>query len=555
MCVAKPEGDRGDVELIVIERECERITKDECEIGMESLAGLDHAAREIDGDHLCTTSRQSSTRSAGSSSDIKDPLSWLRRDDLAHLLSPSLGLAKAEKVIEDVVALRYAIEHARDIFGVLTQVRSSHCPIFTSTRLRQQIEIQCVGILHEGGVTKMRKMRVRTEVLGDLPHLLAVSIEGALSNASPTDPITWVRGDEGMIAFGEYKRIEISGSDRFEKARKWWQDSLRELDIHNNVHGSGTGPILFASFAFDSEEPSTLLIPEVVIGKRGERRWITWFGDGPQPEVKSIKSESAPLALRWSGENGDAWRSHVAAIVDLIQRGEAEKVVLARALDGNIEGEPRIDTRRLLQLLGSDYPNTWLFSNQGLVGATPELLVRLSKSLVTSRVLAGTIKRSGDDEKDLALAASLARSSKDLEEHEYAVRSVADALVPLCSSTNVPESPFVLHLSNVMHLATDVTGVVTDSVNPPDVFDLLARLHPSAAVCGTPRERAERSIREVEEISRGRYAGPVGWVDIRSDGEFGIALRCGQIDESKKSIRIYAGCGIVAGSDPAAEYA
>jgi len=188
-------------------------------------------------------------------------------------------------------------------------------------------------------------MRVRTEVLGDLPHLLEVSIEGDLSNASPTDPITWVRGDEGMIAFGEYKRIEISGSDRFEKARKWWQDSLRELDIHNNVHGSGTGPILFASFAFDSEEPSTLLIPEVVIGKRGERRWITWFGDGPQPEVKSIKSESAPLALRWSGENGDAWRSHVAAIVDLIQRGEAEKVVLARALDGSIEGEQRIDTR------------------------------------------------------------------------------------------------------------------------------------------------------------------------------------------------------------------
>jgi menaquinone-specific isochorismate synthase len=401
------------------------------------------------------------------------------------------------------------------------------------------------------------KMRVRTEALGDLPHLLQVSIASGLRTESSLEPITWVRGDEGMIAFGEYKRVEISGSDRFEQARKWWQESLRELDIHNNVHGSGTGPILFASFAFDSSEPSSLFIPEIVVGKRGERRWITWIGDGAQPEITAIESKQAPLSLQWRGENGDAWRSHVAAIVDLIQSGEAEKVVLARALDGAVEEGKReaIDTRRLLQLLGADYPNTWLFSHQGLVGATPELLVRLSKSLVTSRVLAGTIKRSGDDEKDLALAASLARSSKDLEEHEYAVRSVADALVPLCSSTNVPESPFVLHLSNVMHLATDVTGVVTDAVNPPDVFDFLARLHPSAAVCGTPRERAERSIREVEEISRGRYAGPVGWVDIRSDGEFGIALRCGQIDRSRRSIRIYAGCGIVAGSDPTAEYA
>ena len=392
------------------------------------------------------------------------------------------------------------------------------------------------------------KTKVRTEALGDLPHLLRVGVRNQSG-----EPLSWIRGDEGLIAFGEYKRIEITGADRFDVAKRWWQEALKEFEIHNNVHGSGTGPVLFASFAFDSSEPSVLVIPEVIVGRRSERRWITWIGDQPQPEITEVEAKADPLALEFSGEDGAVWREHVATLVDLIQGGEAEKVVLARALDG--VSEKRIDPRRLLQLLGSDYPNTWLFANDGLIGATPELLVRLSKSLVTSRVLAGTIKRSGDDERDLALAASLARSSKDLEEHEYAVRSVADALVPLCSSTNVPESPFVLHLSNVMHLATDVTGVVSDSVNPPDIFDFLARLHPSAAVCGTPREKAERSIKEVEGISRGRYAGPVGWVDIRSDGEFGIALRCGQIDESGKSIRIYAGCGIVAGSDPAAEYA
>jgi menaquinone-specific isochorismate synthase len=393
------------------------------------------------------------------------------------------------------------------------------------------------------------KIRVRTEALGELPELLQATLVADVD----LEPLTWVRGGEGLVGFGRYRSIEIRGDDRFEVARRWWRDQLRELDIHNNVHGSGTGPILFASFAFDSEESSILTIPEVVIGRRGDRQWITWFGDGPQPELTSSESPSRPLNLSWQGENGEAWRKNVSSIVELIQAKRAEKVVLARALDGHSASD--IDARRLLQLLQADYPKTWLFAHQGLVGATPELLVRLSKSLVTSRVLAGTIKRSGDDDRDLALAASLARSSKDLEEHEYAVRSVAEALAPLCSSTNVPESPFVLHLSNVMHLATDVTGVLTDAANPPDIFDFLGRLHPSAAVCGTPRNEAASAIKRIEGISRGRYAGPIGWVDIRSDGEFGIALRCGQIEDSKRSIRVYAGCGIVAGSDPVAEYA
>ena len=190
-----------------------------------------------------------------------------------------------------------------------------------------------------------------------------------------------------------------------------------------------------------------------------------------------------------------------------------------------------------------------------LIGATPELLVRLSKSLVTSRVLAGTIKKSGDEARDLGLAASLAKSSKDLEEHEYAVRSVAEALAPYCSSTNVPEVPFVLHLANVMHLATDVTGVVNESANPVDIFTVIASLHPSAAVCGTPTNKADALIKVLESMNRGRYAGPVGWIDARGDGEIGIALRTGEISADKKSVRIFSGCGIVAGSDPEEELA
>jgi menaquinone-specific isochorismate synthase len=173
--------------------------------------------------------------------------------------------------------------------------------------------------------------------------------------------------------------------------------------------------------------------------------------------------------------------------------------------------------------------------------------------MITSRVLAGTISKTGNDEKDLALAASLARSSKDLAEHEYAVRSVADAIEPFCTSINVPESPFVLHLTNVMHLATDVTGALAETLAHVDAFTILEQLHPSAAVCGTPRPKAATLIAEIEGMSRGRYAGPVGWIDAAGDGELGIALRCGQIKGD--SIRIFAGCGIVAGSDPVKELA
>jgi menaquinone-specific isochorismate synthase len=386
--------------------------------------------------------------------------------------------------------------------------------------------------------------------LGEHPALLDIAIPELSGDQELT---SWVRGGDGLIGIGIYKRHVVKGSNRFVEARKWWRSEIGTMEIHNNVHGTGTGPILFTSFAFDPAEESVLVIPQVVIGRRNGKSWITWIGTKPQPGLQKAKVEKKPLSLSWSGSNGDVWQDRVARAVEKIKGNQLEKVVLARFATATTESQ--IDVRNLLQQLVSEYPSTWVYSNTGLVGATPELLVRLSKSLVTSRILAGTIRKTGDDERDLALAGSLARSSKDLEEHEYAVRSVADALAPLCSSTNVPESPFVLHLSNVMHLATDVTGVLSDNSSPADIFDLVSRLHPSAAVCGTPTEVAQRTIDEIEGISRGRYAGPIGWIDANGDGELGIALRCGQISNDSKSIRIYAGCGIVAGSDPEREYA
>ncbi len=390
-------------------------------------------------------------------------------------------------------------------------------------------------------------LRITTELLGDHPRLSEIATDLPIS-------ASWIRGSDGFIAFGSYKTHRVSGRKRFADASTWWKNELSQLEIKNNVHGVGTGPILFASFAFAEEEPSVLTIPEIVVAQKNGKSWITWIGNG-QPELVSQIINQVGLNLTWSqgALSDEEWRSAVNASVTKIKEGELEKVVLARDLIAHADKE--INPAALIQSLETEYPSTWLFLVDNLIGATPELLVRLSKSLVTSRVLAGTIRRTGDEERDFALAGSLAKSSKDLEEHEYAVRSVAEALEPFASSTNVPDAPFVLHLPNVMHLATDVTGVINDSATKVDIFKLISALHPSAAVCGTPTEVARDVITELESMNRARYAGPVGWIDAHGDGEMGIALRCGQIAEDRRSIRLFAGCGIVAGSSAEQELA
>lgn len=368
-----------------------------------------------------------------------------------------------------------------------------------------------------------------------------------------TQPLAWVRRGDGLVGWGVFATTTVSGPHRFTDARHWWQKQLEKLAVNNSVHGSGTGPVLFTSFSFSPDEVSVLVIPQVVVGTKSGNSWMTWIGPDSQPVLKTLPDVFSNGQMHWSQEQqaNESWKQRVSTAVTRIQRGDLDKVVLAR--DIAVKSDKSIDARVILNKLALEYPTTWKFAISGLVGATPELLLRLSRGMVTSRVLAGTISKTGDDAKDLALAGSLARSSKDLAEHGYAVQSVTDALEPFCSSTNVPDSPFVLHLANVMHLATDVTGALVETLSHVDVFTILEQLHPSAAVCGTPRPQAAQLISEIEGMSRGRYAGPVGWIDAAGDGELGIALRCGQINGD--SIRIFAGCGIVDGSDPEIELA
>jgi menaquinone-specific isochorismate synthase len=396
-----------------------------------------------------------------------------------------------------------------------------------------------------------------------VPRLVAHTVEVSAAEGLPENlldllpadnPMAWLRRGRGMVAWGVAARCETAGPDRFTDSVDWWRSVAAEAVIRDQVKVPGTGLISFGSFGFaDDSGDSVLVVPRVVVGTRGDRSWITVIGHDDLavlPELAIQADVPAPRNVVFAdgAMSGAQWESVVAQAVARIDAGELEKVVLARDLVATAD-EP-VDVRWPLRQLADHYEMCWTFHVDGLFGATPEMLVRRERGLVTSRVLAGTIRRTGDDEHDLALAGQLARSSKDLEEHEYAVRSVAESLAPYCSSMNVPEVPFVLHLPNVMHLATDVAGVVHDS-DGATVLELAAGLHPSAAVGGTPTKVAVEMIAEIEGMDRGRYAAPVGWMDADGDGEFGIALRSAEIDDHQ--VRLFAGCGIVADSDPEAE--
>jgi menaquinone-specific isochorismate synthase len=378
---------------------------------------------------------------------------------------------------------------------------------------------------------------------------------GALLDRLPRDgAFAWIRDGQGLAGWGEVARVELTGPDRFAQALQWWRDLLDRLDVDDPVGVPGSGPVAMGSFAFDDGGRSVLVVPAVVLGRRGGRAWLTTLNAAAP--LGSPAPVQTPRGVRWAEGSVPvtAWCSAVAEAVGRIGRGELDKVVLARDLTARADGP--VDPRWLLHRLAERYPQCWTFACEGLVGATPELLVRRFGDRVESRVLAGTVRQQGTDAAeaadvaDAALAAGLLGSEKDLEEHEFAVRSVADILAAHCTRLDVPDAPQVLTLANVAHLATDLRGLVADGAN---ALELAAQLHPTAAVCGTPTDRALTVIRELEGMDRGRYAGPVGWLDSRGDGEWGIALRCAEV--SGASVRAFAGCGIVAGSDPDAELA
>ena len=375
--------------------------------------------------------------------------------------------------------------------------------------------------------------------------------------------VACIRRGDGLAGWGEAARISIpAGEDRFTAGEKWLTEFFDGAEVTDEVGLPGCGPVAFGSFTFDpTSDGSVLVVPDVVIGRGAGRSWLTTIGDRRTAQ-EPVRPTNPPAELRWHDGSLTApqWERAVSSAVARIQAGDLAKVVLARDLYAAASDE--IDARVLLARLAARYPDCWTFSCAGLVGATPELYIRREGTAVSSLVLAGTTRRGGSDAEDAKLGAALLASAKDVEEHRYAVADVRRALAPLCDRLDVDAEQWLLRLANVQHLATNVTGRLA-TTRVPETSGMLsegasslawaAALHPTAAVCGRPSGAAMELIRELEGMDRGRYAAPVGWVDAHGNGEWGIALRCAELDGQRA--RLFAGCGIVADSDPEAELA
>ncbi|PQZ96196.1 isochorismate synthase [Arthrobacter sp. MYb227] len=402
----------------------------------------------------------------------------------------------------------------------------------------------------------------------------AMSDHGLLDYATRDDSLMWSRQGEGVIGFGQIARFEATGRERFALARQWWGDLTSASAVQDDLEVPGTGLIAFGafSFSFSSSYASRLIVPKIVVGRNDEFSWITYTVTDPHAilTLEAAESELAELLDDYSAEqelstgidqlitgqiSEDYYKDSVRKGVEIIESGAITKLVLARDAVAQL-GAP-IAVAQVLRQLALRYADCWTYSVDGLIGATPEMLVRVRGEIAEARVLAGTLDRATAPAGDTEYAhRMLVDDEKQRHEHQLAIDSLTEQLGPLASGMDAPAEPFVLQLPNVWHLASDVKASLAhrNDGSVPSVLDLVEVFHPTAAVCGTPTKEAGRILRELEGMDRGPYAGPVGWIDTHGNGEFGIALRGGVI-ESPTSIRLYAGCGIVAASDADAELA
>ncbi|MFC4428629.1 isochorismate synthase MenF [Citricoccus alkalitolerans] len=419
----------------------------------------------------------------------------------------------------------------------------------------------------------------------------------------------WIRFGEGMVGLGSAARFATTGPGRFEAARRWWMAATAAESgdtSRTSVPDDGLprrSPLAFAAFAFADDSPvdSVLVVPEFVVGSAQGRSWLTWQVDLDSPcyaekaaagwrpdradaerRLRGLLAETAgrkpdpagaPAGTGAEAADGlrltdgvltqDGYRAAVVRGVREIEAGTLTKLVLAR--DAVVRSADPVDVPQVLRTLSVQYRDCWTYAVNGLIGSTPEMLVKVDGDVARARVLAGTLDRDGAP---VGTAGSdyarqlLTDDPKQRHEHRLAVDSLTERLKPFTTSLEAPDEPFVLELPNVWHLATDVTALLVGAEGArrtgPGALALTEALHPTAAVCGTPREAAAALINRLESedhgLDRGLFAGPVGWLDGNGNGEFGIALR-GAVVEEEHTVRLYAGCGIVAASDPEAELA
>jgi menaquinone-specific isochorismate synthase len=381
-------------------------------------------------------------------------------------------------------------------------------------------------------------MRVRTR-----------PVEGPAPLLDHRPELAWLTGGRELVGYGVALQYAPGlGPERFEMAQRTFAEWCDRLTVDDEVGLPGTGPLAFASFTFDPGSPgSVLVVPKVVIGRSGDRWFVTTVeGADDAPFFHpSGTSEPAVDRPRYAGASipDVVWLEAVAAAVEVIEAGGVEKVVLAR--DYAVWSKEVFDVRRVLGHLRARFPGCFVFAVDGLVGASPELLVRRMDRGVESMALAGTARRAADPVEDEQIGKALLASDKDRREHESAAASVGRVLGEVCERMLRDPEPILVDLANVRHLGTRFTGRLRE---PLTALEIAARLHPTAAVGGTPTRPALELIHRLERMDRGRYAGPVGWLDRHGDGEFAIALRCAEVSGARA--RLFAGNGIVAGSLP-----
>jgi menaquinone-specific isochorismate synthase len=385
----------------------------------------------------------------------------------------------------------------------------------------------------------------------------ALPLHGLGPADATLERLLFTRGDEGLVGWGVAARLDPGvGPGRFVRAQEQLATLAEGCDTDDAVEGFGSGLVAFGSFTFDEDRAgSQLIVPRVVVGRRDGVTWRTTISAADEPTATDA---DAAVALprdsgstdrpRFAGSSmrDDAWLAAVAHAITLIDAADLAKVVLAR--DQLVWSKEAFDVDAIGVRLAERFPSCFTFLIDGLLGASPELLLRRQGRAVTSQVLAGTAARGDDAADDAARAAALIASDKDLREHAIAVASVREVLAPRCSRLDAPEAPELVTLDNVQHLATSFRG---ELLEPTGVLELLGALHPTAAVGGTPRAAALAAIGALEGMDRGRYAAPIGWVSPSGDGEWAIALRCGEFTGTRA--RLFAGAGVVAGSLPEQE--
>jgi menaquinone-specific isochorismate synthase len=406
---------------------------------------------------------------------------------------------------------------------------------------------------HDGLVDRARRLVARTAPLPE--HLAGVDL---MAVGGTPSALLWQREGLGLAGRGRALRIPLAKGLGGPGAADQALEVLRAIKVEDDLGVTGCGPLALGALPFDRDQAAEVVVPSVVIGADGDgNRWLTTIaslGEAPTVRLGTIARLPATkppdrFSLVSVRPHAD-WCDEVARAVSAIHDGDLDKVVLAREVlvQANRPFVPADILRRLYSL----YPSCMVFAVRGFVGASPELLVSRLGRRVTSHPLAGTVARSGEADADNRLIAAMLSSDKERHEHRLVVDAVAAALAPVCARLEVPEVPSIVSLRNVSHLGTRLRGDLAGR-EPATALELVARLHPTPAVAGTPTDEAVAYLQRAEGFERDTYAGAVGWVDASGDGEWAVGIRSAQLQGNEA--RLVAGVGVVADSDPTSELA